>query len=125
MQTIEAQVVIRDIFRHDDKREVFTDQKRKARMGNEGVGNFGTLYGSLSWKGRKLRCHTDTVYRPGSLEPELALVISHRDVAPKVGQVKCSGPGCPLCPREPQVACSGPDCPGCPACTPAPLERDY
>ncbi len=82
MQTIEAQVVIRDLARYDDGREVFTDQKRKARMGNEGMGNFGTLFGTVSWKGRKLRCHTDTVYRPGSILPEYALVISNKDVTP-------------------------------------------
>lgn len=82
MQTIEAQVVIRDIARHDAEREVFTDLKRKARMGNEGMGNFGTLFGALSWKGRKVRCHTDTVYRPGSILAEYALVISNKDVTP-------------------------------------------
>jgi len=99
MQTIEAQVVIRDITRHDDKREVFTDQKRKARMGNEGVGNWGTLFGSLSWKGKKVRCHTDSVYRPGSTTPELALILSVP--TEPCGAYGCKNPkwvGAPLCP---------------------------
>ena len=76
MQNITAQVVIRDITKHDDTREIFTGETRTARMGNTGVGNWGTLYGTLSWKGKAVRCHTDSVYRPGAIHPEHALIIS-------------------------------------------------